>query len=226
MSRPAPDPLRRLDHQGPAPLHQGHALLVHVRPRDLARSPDAHVVRALRTSAAEIERHEQVVPSIVPNEERRLDRPRHRRRLMRPPARPARQRIQRRIFARQLARLRIDPPHLDPAPETPPVQPDLAVRVHENIAVDRVPVVLALRRTHHHAPIHPLILRAVRIERLVHRQPDRRAVLAERRNRVVQVILPVEERNIRRPDPPRPRNLLRRPLRKLLEHVPDHRPVP
>src|SRR5262245_31377316 len=85
---------------------------------------------------------------------------------------PAAPRIHRSVRRRELSGLRIDASHLNPAPEAPPVEPDVILILNHEVRIDRVPIVLVLERAQHHSFIDPLVLGIRWIERPVRSQPN------------------------------------------------------
>src|SRR5438067_1891642 len=84
--------------------------------------------------------------------------------------------------------------------------------IEDEIRIDRVPV-FTVMSLDHDAAIVPLAVRVIRIERLVCRQSDARAIRAKRRDRIVEVILAVEEGYVGRPEVFGSGNFALRPIR-------------
>src|SRR5690606_7022769 len=86
---------------------------------------------------------------------------------------------------------------LEPAPEAAEREPRSAVLVEGDVGVDRVPVVWTrFVRADDGAMIVPLAL----VERGARGVTDARVIAAERRGRVVKVVLAVEIRDVGRPE--------------------------
>ena len=94
----------------------------------------------------------------------------------------------------------VEPAHLDAVPERAERQPRHGRRASKTTSGSMALKSSVGARPHHHAAVDPAVVGAVRVERPVGGQADDGVVGAERRGRVVQVVLAVEVRDVRRPE--------------------------
>ena len=155
---------------------------------DLDR-PTTIAVRALQADAAPVPRAEQVVPAAVADHRRSLDG------------------VQRDLAVEQvraggvggaLARRPLQLHHLDPAPVGAEHQPRRARGVLDDVGVDGVEVARG-QRADDLALVDPAVAGRLRVERRVRGQRDHGVVVAQRRDRVVEVVRAAVLDDLRRP---------------------------
>jgi hypothetical protein len=112
---------------------------------------------------------------------------------------------------------------LDAGPEASEGEPVIAFPILNMIRVDGIEVI-AGRGSHDQAAVPPLQLARVLIQRGARREPDHRTVGTESGAGVIEVILTIEVRDIRRPHAARTRNRLLGPLRDGFENAAVCRP--
>src|SRR4029077_14902065 len=117
---------RRLNYDRASAIGHGLTSLIDIWTSNFARPAYCYFVSAVHTLATYVKRNEQVVIPAMPDQERRFHRPVNRR-----GAGTSGQRVHIRIVIRQFAGLRVNPTHLDSAPETTPSQPVMAFVFHE-----------------------------------------------------------------------------------------------
>ncbi len=203
MAGPLPA-IRRAQHHRAATGQQGFAIAIDERPRRRLGPPHHRVIAAVHATAAEVIGGEQVVVATLANQEGAFDGVR----LFRP-LDDGHQgfRIQR------LAGRRVEPRHLQPAPEAAEDQPLPAIGIAHQIGIDGVVVVTGLRGDDQ-AFVLPAEIRPRRIQRRRGHQADDRTVLAEGRGGVIEAKPPAFVRDIRGPGAARPGYRSRHPVGK------------
>jgi len=204
------------DKSSPA-LRHGPAVEVEVRTGYFFGSPDHDAIGALDAVAAGIEGDEEIIIPLAIDNKCCLDGVVHG-----PSGKIVSSPVQRIRFSG----FGVEMKHLDPVPERAQCQIDRSIPVNKSRRVDRVEIGLVRGRVDHLAMIDPFVAGIRRVQGGVGGQTCAGPLAAEGGNRIIQVILAVEIRNIRRPYPPCSRYFLFRPVRnRPVKHCADALPV-
>src|SRR5258708_6331235 len=170
-------------------LRHGATSLVRVGPRDRRRAADHRAIGAAGALATQIKRHEEIVVGVVEHDRWRFDGAATRARS---------KSVLRGIVGRWLSCYRIELAQFDPRPERPEHEPWTPLLVEADVGIDGVEVVTLLR-LHDESLVDEAVVGTRVVERWTGCEPDHGHVRSECRTSVVDMELPVEVANVRRP---------------------------